>query len=113
MRRFHLLIVALLLGVLVAMTAATPAAGAPKDAVEWTLTCDSGQIITVRGGGSWTFRDVEGTARFVAHTVLVDAWDDPVADRAHGREGETCTTRCPYTQLDMTLRGTWTPVGGR
>jgi hypothetical protein len=31
MRRLHLLTAALLLGVLVAMTAATPAAGAPKD----------------------------------------------------------------------------------
>jgi hypothetical protein len=111
MDRLRLLVVAALLGVLVAMTVATPAAGAPKDTV-WTLQCGSGPFVAVRGGGSWTFHDLEGTGRFVAHHVFVEDWQFTVADRALGRDGETCTTVCPYTGVDMTLHGLRTPVRG-
>jgi hypothetical protein len=114
MRRLHLLTAALLLGVLVAMTAATPATGAPKDTVTWTLECESGRMIAVRGGYSWTFHNLDGTDRFVAHRLVVDDWDGfVVADRALGRDGEICTTVCPYMGVHMTLHGVRTPASGR
>jgi hypothetical protein len=114
MRRLHLLTAALLLGVLVAMTAATPAVSAPKDTVTWTLECESGRMIAVRGGYSWTFHNLDGTDRFVAHRLVVDDWDGfVVADRALGRDGEICTTVCPYMGVHMTLHGVRTPASGR
>jgi hypothetical protein len=116
MRRLHLLVAGVIVGLLVAMSSAALAAPANVLPFTWDLECgDAEPVTTVWNGRSWVFHSEDGTARFVAFYVHPEDMEDPLLDRAADARGApmtTCTTLCPVAG-PTTLRGIWTPVGPR
>jgi hypothetical protein len=119
MRRLHLLTAALLLGVLVAMAAATPAAASPRDLMPIETTCGAS---TYQFGMNWwsmttTMHDMNSNARFVIHKWVVTPPDSdtplaPWVDRGFGAQMTYCTATCPQGSL-IEWWGVLTPATGR
>jgi hypothetical protein len=119
MRRVHLVVVLLLLGLLVAL--ASPAAAAPQRDYDFPLEC-AGETVWMAwtpSRGSWTLH-VEDGSTFVPHRwivhfdrVIPGAEREVWLSRGHGAPMVQCWTECPFTEAPVEIWGVRTPVRGR
>lgn len=113
MRRVHLVVVALLLGLLV--VAASPATAAPKLDYDFPLECSGETLWTAwtPGRGSWTLHVQDGST-FVVHRWIVHVEAEPAVwfSRGHGSPMVQCWATCP-SGTPIEIWGIRTPVRGR
>jgi hypothetical protein len=119
MRRMHLIVAALLVGLLVAT--ASPATAAPKRAYDFPVDC-SGELIQMAwapGWGSWTLHMEDGSSfvahRWIVHFELMDDSAEPEVwlNRGHGSPLVECWAECPFSGTPIEIWGIRTPVRGR
>jgi hypothetical protein len=119
MRRVHLILVALLLGLLV--VAASPATAAPTRDYIFPLECSGETVMTAwtPGVGSWTLHLEDGSTfvahRWIVHFEMMDPSEEPQVwlDRGHGSPMVQCWSSCPFTGTPIEIWGIRTPVRGR